>query len=123
MSNRVVPAVSLLGLSFTFSLCAVSLSAVPLAAEEPMLDKTDLFSDDDGVTFSEPTDITAAFEPFRKDYDWHVLATGPGHGIQLRNGRLLVPVWLSTATKPPRALRPAWHGQGTLTDRNAIRSM
>ena len=70
MSNRVVPAVSLLGLSVTFSLCAVSLSAVPLAAEEPMLDKTDLFSDD-GVTFSEPTGITAALEPFRKDYDWH----------------------------------------------------
>ncbi|WP_259633993.1 sialidase family protein [Stieleria sedimenti] len=44
MSNRVVPAVSLLGLSFTFSLCAVSFSAVPVAAEEPMLDKTDLFT-------------------------------------------------------------------------------
>jgi sialidase-1 len=27
-----------------------------------------------------------------------VLATGPGHGIQLRNGRLLIPVWLSTGT-------------------------
>jgi sialidase-1 len=27
-----------------------------------------------------------------------VLATGPGHGIQLRNGRLVVPVWLSTGT-------------------------
>ncbi|MEQ8785046.1 MAG: sialidase family protein [Pirellulaceae bacterium] len=61
-----------------------------------------MFSDDDGVTFSEPTDITAAFEPFRKHYDWHVLATGPGHGIQLRNGRLLVPVWLSTATTQHR---------------------
>jgi sialidase-1 len=27
-----------------------------------------------------------------------VLATGPDHGIQLRNGRLIVPVWLSTGT-------------------------
>jgi len=27
-----------------------------------------------------------------------VLATGPGHGIELANGRLLVPVWLSTGT-------------------------
>lgn len=55
-------------------------------------------SDDDGRTFSKPVDITAAFETFRPAYDWKVLATGPGHGIQLKNGRLLVPVWLSTGT-------------------------
>jgi sialidase-1 len=53
-------------------------------------------SDDDGRTFSTPVEITAAFEPFRQDYPWKVLATGPGHGIQLRNGRLVVPVWLSS---------------------------
>lgn len=61
-----------------------------------------IFSDDDGVTFSKPREITKSFEPFRKDYDWHVLATGPGHGIQLRNGRLLVPVWMSTELKHHR---------------------
>lgn len=55
-------------------------------------------SDDDGATFSEPVEITGAFEKFRPDYDWKVLATGPGHGIQMSNGRLLVPVWLSTGT-------------------------
>jgi sialidase-1 len=55
-------------------------------------------SDDDGLTFSRPVEITAAFEPFRSDYDWKVIATGPGHGIQLRNGRLLIPVWLSPGT-------------------------
>jgi sialidase-1 len=55
-------------------------------------------SDDDGRTFSDPVEITAAFEEFRKDYAWKVLATGPGHGIRLANGRLLVPVWLSTGT-------------------------
>jgi sialidase-1 len=55
-------------------------------------------SDDDGLTFSEPVEITSAFDKFRPEYDWKVLATGPGHGIALRNGRLLVPVWLSTAT-------------------------
>jgi len=55
-------------------------------------------SEDDGLTWSAPTEITAAFEAFKKDYDWKVLATGPNHGIQLRNGRLLVPVWLSTGT-------------------------
>ena len=55
-------------------------------------------SDDDGVTWSEPVEITSAFEDFHKDYAWKVLATGPDHSIQLRTGRLLVPVWLSTGT-------------------------
>jgi hypothetical protein len=61
-----------------------------------------LRSDDDGLTWTKPVEITAAFEPFRKDYDWKVLATGPAHGIQLtrgkHQGRLVVPVWLSLAT-------------------------
>jgi Neuraminidase (sialidase) len=57
-----------------------------------------LRSDDDGKTFSKPVDITPAFDRFRPEYDWKVLATGPGHGIQLRSGRLLVPVWLSAGT-------------------------
>ena len=52
-------------------------------------------STDDGVTWSAPVDITASFEPFRKSYDWKVIATGPGHGIQLRSGRLVVPIWLA----------------------------
>jgi sialidase-1 len=52
-------------------------------------------SEDDGISFSEPTDITSVFEGFRSEYDWNVIAVGPGHGIQLKNGRLLVPVWLS----------------------------
>ncbi|MDB6138131.1 MAG: nedA 2, partial [Verrucomicrobiaceae bacterium] len=52
-------------------------------------------SDDDGLTWSKPVEITAAFEGFRSKCDWKVLATGPGHGIQLRNGRLVVPIWLA----------------------------
>ncbi len=52
-------------------------------------------STDDGVTWSQPVEITAAFEPFRKTYDWKVIATGPGHGIQLKGGRLVVPIWLA----------------------------
>lgn len=55
-------------------------------------------SDDDGATFSAPREITAAFEGFRRNYDWKVLATGPGHGIRLRSGRLLIPIWISTGT-------------------------
>jgi sialidase-1 len=57
-----------------------------------------LRSDDEGATWTRPVEITAAFEKFRPEYDWKVLATGPAHGIQLRTGRLVVPVWLSTGT-------------------------
>ena len=55
-------------------------------------------SADDGVTWSEPVEITGAFEDFHKAYPWKVLATGPDHSIQLKSGRLVVPVWLSTGT-------------------------
>lgn len=47
-------------------------------------------SDDDGVTWSEPRDITRFTDPdFRNCF-----ALGPGHGICLTNGTLLVPVWM-----------------------------
>lgn len=59
-------------------------------------------SDDDGVTWTDAVEITQTFEQFRPDYDWKVIATGPGHGIQLTHGphkgRLVVPVWLSLGT-------------------------
>lgn len=53
-------------------------------------------STDDGVSFEKPTEITHIFDEHRKDYPFRVVATGPGHGIQMKNGRLLVPVWMST---------------------------
>ena len=52
-------------------------------------------SADDGATWSDPVDITSACEPFRDDYPWRVIGIGPGHCIQLRGGRYIVPVWLS----------------------------
>ncbi len=59
-------------------------------------------SDDEGVSWSEPVEITKTFETFRRDYDWKVIATGPSHCIQLtrgpKKGRLVVPVWLSLGT-------------------------
>ncbi len=55
-------------------------------------------SDDDGLTFSTPMEITSAFDAFRPDYAWRVIAIGPGHGIQLKRGRLLASVWLSLGT-------------------------
>jgi sialidase-1 len=57
-----------------------------------------LRSDDDGASFGKPVEITRAFEAFRKDYDCRVFGTGPAHGIQLKNGRLVVAAWLSTGT-------------------------
>ena len=62
-------------------------------------------STDGGLTFSKPVDITAAFERLRSAYDWNVIATGPGHGIRLKNGRLMVAVWLSTGGKKHRPSR------------------
>lgn len=55
-------------------------------------------SDDDGATFTKLVEITHVFDEFRPEYAWRVLATGPGHGIQLTNGRLIVPIWLSLGT-------------------------
>jgi sialidase-1 len=56
-------------------------------------------SDDDGVSWSAPVEITSTFAQWRPQYDWKVLATGPGHGIELQSGRLVVPVWLSLGTE------------------------
>jgi len=43
-------------------------------------------SDDDGLTWRDPVEITTDVK--RADWGWY--ATGPGHGIQLRSGRLLI---------------------------------
>ena len=46
-------------------------------------------STDDGMRWSKPADITEeAIDP-----TWHWVGTGPGHGIQLRTGRLVIPCW------------------------------
>src|ERR1700728_2498939 len=67
-------------------------------------------SKDDGRTFTEPVDITEVFDKFRPEYDWHVIAPGVGHAIQLKSGRLLVPVWLAIGAQEgpvARAHRPS----------------
>ncbi|QXD26332.1 glycoside hydrolase [Opitutia bacterium ISCC 51] len=52
-------------------------------------------SDDDGLSWSDPIEITSVIDQFKEIYPWVVLAPGPGHGIQMMNGRLVVPFWLS----------------------------
>ena len=44
-------------------------------------------STDDGQTWAPPVELTSDVK--KPDWDWY--ATGPGHGIQLRSGRLLIP--------------------------------
>lgn len=58
-------------------------------------------SDDDGQTWSEPREVTGAFAAFRPRVPWTIIATGPGHGIELANGRLIVPVWIATSKGSP----------------------
>ena len=52
-------------------------------------------SGDDGKTWTQPVEITYAINEIKGIYPWVVLAPGPGHGIQLKGGRLVVPFWLS----------------------------
>jgi sialidase-1 len=52
-------------------------------------------STDHARTFSPATEIVLPFAAFGSEYKFILRATGPGHGIQLESGRLVVPVWLS----------------------------
>ena len=60
-------------------------------------------SADDGVTWSVPREITSE----TKDPTWKYVASGPGHGIQLSNGRLLVAAW-GDASPGPVTWPPTW---------------
>lgn len=52
-------------------------------------------SGDDGETWSEPVEFTHAYEKLREQYNWTVIAAGPGHGLTGSNGRLMIPVWVT----------------------------
>lgn len=62
-------------------------------------------SEDDGLTFSAAREITEflrAYAP-QRGYAWDVFAFGPGHGIELDSGALLVPIWLANGGKRAHA--------------------
>lgn len=63
-------------------------------------------SDDDGLSFSKPVEITGAVEKLKPSYNWQCFAVGPGHGLRLQSGRLIAAVWLSTG-KGGHAHRPS----------------
>jgi len=60
-------------------------------------------STDDGATWSPPEEITKSVS--KPEWTWY--ATGPGHGIQLKSGRLLIPCdhKINNATK----VNPQWY--------------
>lgn len=69
-------------------------------------DRTELFlktSVDAGASWSNPRNLTALFAGNR--YGWTLHLPGPGHGIQTRTGRLIVPVWHRRALNFPAAER------------------
>lgn len=63
-------------------------------------------SRDNGSTWSEPREITNQVV----DPDWSYIGAGPGHGIQLSSGRLLISSWGDTSPGP-RTWRPASWGK------------
>lgn len=62
---------------------------------------------DEGLSWSEPREITYAQEGLLDRYNWTVIAAGPGHGIRLRSGRLLAPVWMASDSKNIFSHRPS----------------
>jgi sialidase-1 len=52
-------------------------------------------SDDHGASWSPPREITAAVK--KSSWDWY--GTGPGHGVQLADGRLVVPCYHNVAAR------------------------
>lgn len=47
-----------------------------------------VYSDDDGITWSEPINITQQI----KKYDWRMTFQGPGRGITMKDGTLVIPI-------------------------------
>lgn len=56
-------------------------------------------SEDDGITWSEPINITEQI----KDPDWYLLLQGPGKGITLKDGTLVFPAQFKDAEQMPHS--------------------
>ena len=52
-------------------------------------------STDDGKSWSKPVDVTRS----ATNRNWHWFGTGPGHGIQMTGGRLVIPCWADATPK------------------------
>ena len=67
-------------------------------------------STDDGLSFSEPNDVTATFEFFRTEYRWRVIACGPGTVSSCRRAGWSFPSGCPTAAA--RSSAPGGPGIG-----------
>lgn len=56
-------------------------------------------SNDDGITWSEPINITKQV----KDPSWYFLLQGPGRGISMQDGTLVFPIQFIDSTRTPNA--------------------
>lgn len=64
-----------------------------------------MHSTDEATTWSKPVEITQQV----KDPAWSYFGAGPGHGIQLKSGRLLIPAWGDASPGPVTwAPHPNW---------------
>lgn len=61
---------------------------------------------DDGVSFSEPAEITYAV----KNIEHTVVAVGPGHGIVTTDGTMIVPVWFAYNQEDKLSHNPSFIG-------------
>ena len=61
-------------------------------------------SKDEGKSWASPKEITAAVV----DPQWKYIGSGPGHGIQLASGRLLIPSWGDVSPGQATWRPPAW---------------
>lgn len=50
----------------------------------------------DGLHWSSPEDLTRKLWRADCDYEWNAFGIGSGHGIVLKNGRVLIPTWWTT---------------------------
>jgi len=54
-----------------------------------------MYSLDEGENWSEPRNISKAYTDLRSQYNWTVIAAGPGHGLVTSKGRMMIPLWVS----------------------------
>lgn len=72
-----------------------------------------VYSDDDGVTWSEPVNITRQI----KKFDWRMTFQGPGRGITMKDGTLVIPIQHQEGTeKNMHSLYPLNSGIAYSTD-------
>ena len=72
--------------------------AVHFLYQKTYLRVFEIDSNDDGRTFTPEREITSVFDAFKPEYDWNVVTPGTGHGVQLKNGRLLASIWIANGT-------------------------